>query len=162
MQERSRKEWNCKHEMQERNRESLIFQNSTHFPKILLYVILQDKMEDFDHLFGKCEWFQVLWIEINKWLGVQIPQAEPRKVVQSIRRKQWSKMKKETVVAVHGAMIYLTWQVRNWKIFQATTVNTDLVVKQIQFVVKESVGMFIGSKHARNCIDFLEAIASST
>ncbi|XP_059306478.1 uncharacterized protein LOC132057909 [Lycium ferocissimum] len=99
----------------------------------------QEEMEDLNHLFAECDWVRDVWREVMQWLGIQAPHLEPRLVLEFIKKKHWCKMKKEVVVVVHGALIYFTWQARNWKIFKDNIVDTSFVVQQIEVVVKERI-----------------------
>ncbi|XP_060195151.1 uncharacterized protein LOC132624380 [Lycium barbarum] len=118
----------------------------------------KDELEDHTHLFVQCEWARAVWRDIEQWMGEQIPQQDTMGTLKYIKRRHWCKMKREVIAAIHGSLIYFTWQARNWKIFRGISVHTDRVIQQIQSVLRERIGMFIGSKEAGKCIGFLEKL----
>lgn len=45
-----------------------------------------------------------------------------------MKRRHWSKLKKEIAEAIWGAMIYHTWRERNSKLFKDENVNREIIV----------------------------------
>ncbi|XP_059274715.1 uncharacterized protein LOC132029486 [Lycium ferocissimum] len=106
----------------------------------------KEELENPQHLFVECVWSQAVWNELMQWLGLAVPQQDLKRPLRWVKKKKWCRMMKEVLVAVHGAVIYFTWQARNGRIFRKRNESPSVTVQQIKFIVKERIGMFIGSK----------------
>lgn len=87
-----------------------------------------DSIETSYHLFADCSWISEVRNALGAWAGVRIVKADAKQSIQWLKRRIRTQFKKETVSAVWGAMIYYTWQARNWRIFRNSCVNTSFVI----------------------------------
>ncbi|XP_070037111.1 uncharacterized protein [Nicotiana tomentosiformis] len=102
-------------------------------------------LETHQHLFADCSWVSSLKGALTSWSGI------PFETLQWIRRRHWRQFRKEVAVAIIGAMVYHTWQGRNWKIFREVSFNTDFCIGQIQKELKQRINMRAESRRARKC-----------
>lgn len=84
------------------------------------------------------------------WSGIPIPSQTVNRSLQWIKNRHWSQFRKEVAATILGAMIYYTWQARNWKLFRKINVNSAFIVTQIQKELRERTSMLAGSRRARN------------
>ncbi|KAG5592207.1 hypothetical protein H5410_042721 [Solanum commersonii] len=70
-------------------------------------------------------------------------------------RKHWSKVKKDIVAALWRAMVYLTWRVRNWKIYRGVNVQNEQVITQIKQEFIDRTDRLQESKKLYKCRNFI-------
>ncbi|XP_075080005.1 uncharacterized protein LOC142165327 [Nicotiana tabacum] len=105
-------------------------------------------MESAMHLFSDCVWSTQLWEMLNQWSGTKLQQQDALQSISRIQSRRWSVMKKSIIIAVYGADLYQIWQAKNWKMFRESTVQSNIIVQQIQSVIRERVDMVKNSKRA--------------
>ncbi|XP_060210228.1 uncharacterized protein LOC132637097 [Lycium barbarum] len=108
-------------------------------------------IETQSHLFADCQWISGIRNTLSTWLGIPILCQGVHDTIRWIKRRRWKQFQKEIVTTIWGALIYYTWQARNWKIFKEENVNKEFVTVQIQKEVRERLGMLNCSKRARRC-----------
>lgn len=107
--------------------------------------------ETSQHLFTECKWITEARTALATWVGVTVPQKTFKQSLQWIKSRNWRQFKKEVVAAICGALVYYTWQARNWKIFRQTTVNNGGIVTQIQRELRERVSMISSARKVSKC-----------
>lgn len=80
------------------------------------------------HLFMECYWMNEVKTKLSNWFGVIIPRGTVKQTLAWIKRRRWRQLKKEMVAAMYGAMIYYSWQARNWKQFRKININTEFTI----------------------------------
>lgn len=78
------------------------------------YYLCDERIKEMSkHLFAGCKWISEVRSELENWAGIHIIQADAKQCLQWIKNRRWKQFKKEVVIAIWGAMVYYTWQVRN-------------------------------------------------
>nr|XP_016463101.1 PREDICTED: uncharacterized protein LOC107786164 [Nicotiana tabacum] len=108
-------------------------------------------METNTHLFGECDWFQNVKQELVQWTGIQVRACDFKQVLESFKRKQWPRLKKELMTAIWGALLHHTWKARNWKLFKGINVHRSEIVSQIKKDVVVRLESYRTSRRARRC-----------
>ncbi|XP_019244454.1 PREDICTED: uncharacterized protein LOC109224322 [Nicotiana attenuata] len=115
--------------------------------------------ETHQHLFVDCSWTQNIRVALLNWSGITIPSYVSRSL-QWIKNRHWRQFRKEVAAAIIGAIIYYSWQARNWKHFRKTNVNNASIEIQIKKELRERISMLAGSRRARNCPILVQRICS--
>lgn len=105
----------------------------------------EDKEETQLHLFAECSWISEVGSRLSSWLGITIQCKGVYSTLQWIKRRWWKQFQKEIIASVWGAMIYYTWQSRNYRILKHKSVQPEYTSIQIQ---KE---MLQNTKRAHRC-----------
>ncbi|XP_059285114.1 uncharacterized protein LOC132038465 [Lycium ferocissimum] len=103
------------------------------------------------HLFADCSWITEVRDALITWMGITLQCNDVYKTIKWIKRRRWRQFQKEIVAAVWGAMLYYTWQARNWKVFKQATVNKEYAIIQIQKEIRERFGMLSCSRKVHRC-----------
>ncbi|XP_019263377.1 PREDICTED: uncharacterized protein LOC109241112 [Nicotiana attenuata] len=111
----------------------------------------QGRLETQAHLFAECSWITAPRNGVSIWLGIQLQEKGIRESLHWIQRRNWKQVQKEMVAAVWGAMIYHTWQARNWRIFRNITINREFTIAKIQQEVKIRLDSMRNTCRARKC-----------
>lgn len=77
-----------------------------------------------------------------------------------IQNRIWTKTKKCMIAAIYAAGVYHIWQARNWVKFRGTKVQNRNVIKQIQIVIRGSIGMIQNDKRIRRVRQFIHRLNS--
>lgn len=95
-------------------------------------VLTEERLLGYHHLFSECSQFTGLKEEPEKSSGISLHRKGANQCLLWIQNRHRRQFKKEVATTVLGVMIYHTWRARNWKQFQAVTVDKELVITQIQ------------------------------
>lgn len=113
-------------------------------------------METTLHLFVKCEWAQAIWKEMEQWTGIALQNNGIKQTLERIMLKHWKKVKKETIAATCGAIVYHIWRARNWKKFKGKSVHTKEAATQIKKEIIERLQFLSSSKKTQSCRSFVQ------
>lgn len=88
---------------------------------------------------------------LTRWAAVSLPNMAIPEMIQWINKRHWKQLRKEVATAIIGAIVYHTWQARNWRIFRQISLNLEFCVWQIKKEMVDRIGMFVESKRAKQC-----------
>ncbi|XP_019266923.1 PREDICTED: uncharacterized protein LOC109244316 [Nicotiana attenuata] len=111
----------------------------------------QGILETQQHLFGDCSWFKDMKEALMNWARIKLPNKAIPELLRWISRRHWKHIKKEAATALIGAMVYQTWQARNWRIFRQIALKMEFCVGQIKKEIAYRVSMYAESKRASQC-----------
>lgn len=115
---------------------------------LLCVLCTRDQPETPTHLFAECSWVSEVRNGLSYWTGFQFKQQGVSQSIRWFKIRHWSQLKKELLTAVWGAMIYYTWQARNWTAFRNRSANTSLVIRKIQRQMRDRLDVLSSSKKA--------------
>lgn len=77
---------------------------------------------------------------VEQWSKINMQRLGIIQSLVWLKRRHWSRLKKEIATAIWGAIIYHTWRSRNSKQFKDANVNRETIVTQIKQEIKERLG----------------------
>ncbi|XP_070026638.1 uncharacterized protein [Nicotiana sylvestris] len=116
-------------------------------------------LESQQHLFGECCWVKTMRGALTRWSDINIPDMALPETLKWIRR-HWKQFRKEVASTMIGAIVYHTWQARNWKIFRQINLSMDFYIGQIKKELTERPRMHAESRRARQCPLLIQRLCS--
>ncbi|XP_019251343.1 PREDICTED: uncharacterized protein LOC109230282 [Nicotiana attenuata] len=120
----------------------------------------QGVIETQQHMFGDCSWFKDMKEALTSWAAIKLPNMAIPELLKWINRRNWKHMKKEVATAIIGAMVYHTWQARNWRIFRQIALKLEFCTGQIKKEMVDRISMHEESKRAGQCSLLMQRICA--
>lgn len=99
-------------------------------------VLCDQHPETFTHLFFHCEEVKALWNEMKNWLGLHISTGSSNALLRSFRgHLRGSKKIHKRALATIAATIYIIWEMRNKKIFEAESPDFVAAARKIKITI---------------------------
>lgn len=109
-------------------------------------------LETQQHLFGDCCWVKNIRDALASWVDIRLPDMAIPEILQWIKRRHWKQFRKEVAAPIIGAVVYHTWQARNWRILRQINLNMEFCVGQIKKELAERLSIYVEFRKARQCL----------